>query len=112
EATITYPANGNGVQDLKKVAGIARNLPADEVAWIVVVPWENQKFCPQDAVAIDANGNWSLFVQIGLEHDAGKRFDLMLVGVNRSAREQFQRYLTGTRVSVVYPGLDRLPAGS
>ena len=112
EATITYPANGNGIQELEKLAGVARNFPADEIPWVVVVPWDSRKFCPQNAVSVDANGNWSLLVQVGLEHDVGQRFDLMLVGVDRAAEEQFKTYVSRTKVSVVHPGLDSLPPGS
>jgi hypothetical protein len=111
EAAITYPAQGNGVQEQERLTGTSRNFASDEPPWIVVVPWDGQKFCPQGPVSVDFSGNWSLLVNIGLEHDGDKRFDLLIVGVDHAAAERFKAYLK-TKVSVVYPGMDQLPPGS
>lgn len=111
--TITYPSDNAEVGIEETVEGTSRNVPKEQAIWIVIHPHGVDRYYPQDyAAQIKANGDWSSSAFIGIEKDAGKKFDIIAVLTDNEAQDAFRHYLEECKTKKSWPGLERLPASA
>lgn len=112
EVEIVYPCEGADVETCEMIEGISCRIPEEHVIWIVIRPHAANHYYPQDGPAdVEINGDWSSSSTIGIDGDAGKKFDIIAVLADGTAQDEFNRYLDWCREMNSWPGLERLPEG-
>ena len=113
QVKITYPLNQTSCQATETVQGTSGSLPPDMEVWIIIKPQENDLYYPQNkAVQMDVNGNWSSVVSIGRQSDIGKKFEIIAVLADESARNSFDAYIANCRDEGSFDGIGQLPNGA
>jgi hypothetical protein len=107
---ISHPSDGATVELREMIRGTSQNIPQDYEIWIVIYPQVVGCYFPQnDSADIQANGDWSSLVFIGLEGDIGLKFDIIVVLANKEAQDLFNDYLTQSESEESWPGISKLP---
>lgn len=110
EIKITYPSEGATVQQTESVKGTSQAIPDGHTIWVVVFIPTIGRYYPQNYPAsAQPNGNWSSIAYLGVEKDAGLRFEILAVLANHNAQAAFNNYLKDARDKKSYPGLEQLP---
>lgn len=113
EIKITYPYEGATVEIKVMTGGISQGIPEGQVIWIVVYPHVVGRYYPQNNPAdVQADGDWSSLIHIGVEEDIGRKFDIIAVLANKEAQDAFNDYLVESEREQDYPGLESLPDGA
>ena len=107
---ITAPSTGSRVEMVETIRGTSRGLPAGDSIWVVVYIPSKARFYPQDHAAdVQVGGGWNGVARIGVQGDAGLRFEVLAVDADAATRAAFHAYLdAGARIGS-WPGMDRLP---
>lgn len=106
---ITYPPSGGRVEIREIVRGTSQDILKEQAIWIVIYPHEVSRYYPQDYPAdVQANGDWSSSVFIGIEIDVGKKFDIIAVLADKKAQDAFNDYLEECKEKRSWPGLESL----
>ena len=113
EIEITYPHDNDTVEISETVEGTSQNIPEGQVIWIVVYPHPVDRYYPyNDPADIQVNGEWASLVVIGVEEDAGMKFDIIAVLADESAQDTFDAYLKQAEATNNWSGLDAIPSGA
>lgn len=113
EVKITDLSSGDRVNLEEVLRGTSQNIPEEQVIWIVIYPREVRRYYPQDyPVEIQAGGDWTSSVYIGIEADVGKTFDIIAVLADQEAQDAFNDYLEECQEEKSWPGLEVLPEGA
>ena len=95
------------------VNGTSDRVPNNHVIRVVVYSSPVGRYYPQEYPAdIQANGDWSSLLFIGVEEDVDCQFDIIVVLANQEAQSLFNGYLKEAHSQQHYPGLDQLPEGT
>jgi len=113
EVKITCPADFDQVDVTEMARGTSQLVPDGHVIWVVLFPQITGRYYPQnDPAVIEATGNWSSSVCIGVEGDVGLKFDILAVVADEAAQSSFRAYLADAKDRKDWPGLERLPEGA
>ncbi|HSU16979.1 hypothetical protein [Longimicrobium sp.] len=111
ELRITHPADGGRAAIQETIRGTSRNLPPGDSVWVVVYIPSTARYYPQDRPAdVQAGGGWNALARLGVEQDAGRRFEVLAVAADAATRAAFAAYLAEGARRRSWPGLERLPA--
>ena len=107
---IVSPAGGDSVGLPEVVRGTSRRIPQEQSIWLVVYSHAVNRYYPQnDPADVQQNGNWASICYLGLDQDAGKKFDIIATLSNSAVRKEFRSYLDTAKEKQSWPGLERLP---
>lgn len=113
EIEITYPYNDALVEITEMVRGTSQKIPEEHAIWIVIYPHVAGRYYPQnDPADVQADGDWTSLITIGIEDDVDKKFDIIAVIVNQEAQDVFNVYLEQAKEKATWPGLEKLPTGT
>lgn len=110
EVKITEPTAGSPIELREVVKGTSRKIPAGQIIWVVIYSQAVGRYYPQnDPADVQANGAWASLCYLGVDQDAGKKFDIIVVLANKEAQDAFKAYLTKARDQKTWPGLEKIP---
>ena len=109
---ITTPSEGSYVGTTQLVSGTSQNIPAGYEIRVMIYSQGIDRYYPQDKPAdIGINGDWTKYVFIGNESDAGKQFDIVVMLADEKAQEYLDDYIEDCIEKGNYPGLETLSEG-
>ena len=110
EIEITNVAEGDSIAADVVVKGTSKNIPDDRKIWLVIFCHPARRFYPQDSpVDKQVGGDWSSRCYIGIEEDAGKRFDIILILADEEIERLFNGYLRNAKAKRDWCGLEEIP---
>jgi hypothetical protein len=113
EVKITYPYDDDTVEIREMVRGTSQKIPEGQAIWIMVYPHVVGRYYPQDnPVDVQANGDWTSLIYIGIEEDVNRKFDIIAVLADKRAQDAFNAYFTKAKDTNTWPGLERLLEGA
>lgn len=113
EIEITYPYNDALVEITEMVRGTSQEIPEEHAIWIVIYPHVAGRYYPQNNPAdVQADGDWTSLIAIGIEDDVDKKFDIIAALANQEAQDVFNAYLEQAKGKATWPGLEKLPTGT
>jgi hypothetical protein len=111
---LTKPEDGKEVGQVEVLRGTAQNVPKDERVWVVIFQHEGAAYFPQeDPTDVRPDGGWSATAFFGNPAETKKlTFDVVVVTADKSAQDEFAKYLGEWKGKTNSPGLRKLPAGA
>ena len=112
---ITYPIDSANVESIEEVNGTSRNIPNEQVLWLLVYGTGSQCYYPMERpIVVLPNGNWSCTAYIGTVNDAGHAYDIYVVQANQVAVNEIEFYLNNSvnETTGEEPGMVQLPIGT
>jgi hypothetical protein len=111
--TIVEPRNGDFVTSNIDVKGLAKNIPAGETIWLMVVSPTGKYYPHSPAIMPDIQtGLWQLKgVTLGTPVDNGKSFYLITTTADTNSKSDLDNYFKKVALADGWMGLDTLPPG-
>lgn len=109
---ITSPIEGSQVPLTVTARGSAFNVAQGRELWILVAVDGVTGYFPQQGgpITIESDGTWSSLITIGVDKDAGKKFEIYTALVDQSGRDAINQNFSQTP-SPNYVGIYPLPSG-
>ncbi len=114
-AVFTSPsADGAQVPPQSLCTGTITNMPPDRQLWLIVYPYDNLKYHPQNGpAAISSQGDWRNACYVGGPSPsyAGLKVDILAVLVDEAGAQAFKDYLNNaSTMNPPWDGMPSLPA--
>lgn len=110
---ITEPKEGDIVPISTIVSGIVSGeMPEGRYMWLAVNPQKAPgQWWPQGGQITPLQGKWDIQTKFGEAQDAGTKFEIAVILINKEDNQYYQDYLTKGQKTGSYPGIP-LPASA
>jgi hypothetical protein len=113
EISITFPKNNDSIEQTTRVEGTFKNVRNQDRVWVFINPIDVFRYFPQNSFAdLDANGTWTSLCYFGQDRDTGKKFEIIVVLLEKEAIKQVQNYLKDSKNRQDWSGMKGIPENS